>query len=242
VSTNLDHQQLQELLGAYAVHATSEDERVAVASHLQSCDSCRDELDELRRAASLLGSAPALPSDDLWQNIQSKLSPPAAGTVRALQFEQPQQRPQQRPRMQWLAGIAAAVLLVAGIGVVTLNREGATSEREDIAMRAADAEGARTVMLQSQDQSMMAEVVMLPDGRGYILDTNLPTLSPEKTYQLWAVMGQNAISAGVLGTDPTFSPFMANGDVTAFAITEEVAGGVIASQQRPMLSGVVQTT
>ena len=84
-----------------------------------------------------------------------------------------------------------------------------------------------------------AEAVLLPDGTGYILRANLPRLPEDRTYQLWAVVGPSKISVGVLGSEPGAVAFRAAGDVSALAITEEVAGGVVASDKQPTVVGVV---
>ena len=82
----------------------------------------------------------------------------------------------------------------------------------------------------------------LPDGEGYLLDDNLATLVPGRTYQLWALVGDRrapAISAGVLGADPGVTAFKVAGPVVGFAITDEVAPGVVSSEQAPVLQGDV---
>jgi hypothetical protein len=78
---------------------------------------------------------------------------------------------------------------------------------------------------------------VLPDGTGYVVKDNLPALGPARTYQLWAVVGGSKISVGVLGPDPGPSGFKAAGDVSALAITQEPAGGVVASDQSPIALG-----
>lgn len=68
-------------------------------------------------------------------------------------------------------------------------------------------------------------------GRGYVLPTDaLDPLSTDRTYQLWVInTDADVISAGVLGADPTASSFTWTGDVSGFALTREVAGGVVSS-------------
>ncbi len=41
-----------------------------------------------------------------------------------------------------------------------------------------------------------------PTGQGYLVKSNLPTLSAAKTYQLWGVIKGRAISLGLLGQAP----------------------------------------
>ncbi|MDQ3898444.1 MAG: anti-sigma factor, partial [Actinomycetota bacterium] len=93
----------------------------------------------------------------------------------------------------------------------------------------------------STDGYRTAEAVVMPDGTGYLVKANLPALSKERTYQMWAVVGSAKISVGVLGPEPRIVPFKMDGDVSALAITEEVAGGVVSSRQDPVVMGRLQS-
>src|SRR5207253_152213 len=70
-----------------------------------------------------------------------------------------------------------------------------------------------------------AEVVLRPDGTGFLVKDRLAPLSPDRTYQLWMLVDGKAISAGVLGPNPGIVPFKAAGDPAGFAISNEVRGG-----------------
>jgi hypothetical protein len=59
-------------------------------------------------------------------------------------------------------------------------------------------------------------------------------------YQLWAVRADAKISLGVLGQNPQASAFRMTGPVVAYAVTEEGAGGVAASQNQPVIVGYVK--
>ncbi len=62
-----------------------------------------------------------------------------------------------------------------------------------------------------------------------------------RTYQLWDVIGGRTISLGLLAPDPWVVPFSvaSDGSVDAFAITDEHAGGVVQSTNRPVVAGEV---
>jgi hypothetical protein len=79
-----------------------------------------------------------------------------------------------------------------------------------------------------------ARIVVGSDGVGYVYGDTLPALSADRTYQLWAIVDGNVISAGILGSDPGISPFQVVGSIDGFAITEEVAGGVVSSVNDPV--------
>ena len=144
------------------------------------------------------------------------------------------------------ASVAAAVIGVLGVRVVDDGRridELATGVHSDQLQRTINAAKADPevikVELRSGDGALEADAWLLPDGRGYLADDNLPTLGPDRNYQLWAVVGGERISVGLLGSDPDQSAFVADGAVVALAITDEQAGGVVASSQQPLVVGQV---
>ncbi|MDH3307877.1 MAG: anti-sigma factor, partial [Acidimicrobiia bacterium] len=78
-------------------------------------------------------------------------------------------------------------------------------------------------------------VVLSSDGTGYVARHNLPALTDGRTYQLWAVIDDRVISAGVLGPDPGVVPFRVDTpDLQGFAITAETSGGVAVSSEQPV--------
>jgi len=80
---------------------------------------------------------------------------------------------------------------------------------------------------------------MLPNGTGYLVSSDLPKLSSDRTYQLWAIDGSNVVSLGVLGHNLGPSAFKFVGSPKTLAITDEVAGGVAQPQSNPVVSGRV---
>jgi hypothetical protein len=147
------------------------------------------------------------------------------------------------------ASVAASVIGVLGLKVMEDGRRidaitaAPHGEMLEGAVEAAmsDPEAVR-VEMRSPDGRLYADAVMLPDGRAYLARDNLPPLSPDRNYQLWAVVGNDKVSVGVLGSDPQQSAFVASGPVAALAITDEMAGGVVASRQQALvLGGVTQS-
>ena len=79
---------------------------------------------------------------------------------------------------------------------------------------------------------------------GLLIAAGLPSPPEGKTYQLWAIAGQNApVSAGVFGVDARgagslqVSPLPGVDKVTVFAVTLEPAGGVAAPSGAMVLAG-----
>lgn len=141
---------------------------------------------------------------------------------------------------------AAAVAMVGFLGVRVaddrhqINRLQAEQRVDDLqraASAALAAPDARRVDLTSSDGYRTAQAVVLPDGTGYLVKNNLPALSNERTYQLWAVAGTSRISLGVLGPDPHVVPFKMDPKVRTLAITDEVAGGVETTKRDPVVLG-----
>lgn len=92
-----------------------------------------------------------------------------------------------------------------------------------------------------------ATIVLTAAGTGFVIDDaaegdGLAPLPADRTYQLWAVMGDRTISLGLLGPNPGIVPFSVAGSapVTEFAITDEVTGGVVTSHNQPVAVGALR--
>ncbi|HET7720387.1 MAG TPA: anti-sigma factor, partial [Acidimicrobiales bacterium] len=147
------------------------------------------------------------------------------------------------------AMVAAAAVAMVGFLGVQLGEDRSRSDQyafdaygelERSANAALNDPSAQKVDLVSTDGSRFVQAVVLRDGTGFLVNPKLPALASNRTYQLWAVVGTAKISVGVLGNEPKIVPFKMNGPVSALAITEEVAGGVVASRAEPVVVGKVQ--
>ncbi|HUQ64124.1 MAG TPA: anti-sigma factor [Acidimicrobiales bacterium] len=192
-------------------------------------------------AGALAGSYLPAPVP-VWGKIAANLGePPLPNVVRF--------RPR---RLRFRVGVAAASIAAVAIAALGLRvadqdrRIGSTQtalqDRTVLAaaLAAQSEPAARRTDLRSGDGRVLAHAVMTPDGTGYLWSDGLPRLAPARTYQLWAVMGNEPISAAVLGPRPSVVPFRASGHVVGLAITEEDAGGVVASENPRLVSGLVQ--
>jgi Anti-sigma-K factor rskA/Putative zinc-finger len=79
----MDHQEIQELLGAYALDAVEPDEAAVIESHLDTCPKCRDELRTHREVVGVLAYAGQEAPPGLWDRIRAEISEagPHAETV-----------------------------------------------------------------------------------------------------------------------------------------------------------------
>ncbi len=245
----LNHGEAAAFLGAYALDALDEDERVQVERHIRECRACQTEVSEHREAVAYLAPTSTRAPEGLWDRIAGSLeeTPPPLQMPPAPVV--PIERARRRRAMpSRLVAAAAAVATVAVIGVVGVNvvddgpsgREVAVAPAAELnrTVRAAVADPtARRIELVSADRGLRADTVVLPDGTGYLVSSNLPELGPQRTYQLWALVGTDKISVGVLGTKPSQTGFKAAADAWGFAITAEKAGGVVATQNDPVVVG-----
>jgi alkylhydroperoxidase family enzyme len=92
-----------------------------------------------------------------------------------------------------------------------------------------------------------ASVVLTASGTGFVINDvsdadGLAPLNADRTYQLWGVVGKHTISLGLLGPHPGIVPFSVAGSVqvSALAITDEVAGGVVTSKNQAVAVAELQ--
>jgi anti-sigma-K factor RskA len=261
VARELTHQELDDLLGAFALDAVDGDERRQVEAYLRRSPRARAAVAEYRQTAAFLAQSGTEAPPGLWERIEESLA--AAPADRPPQRADPQNvvtlpRPRSRfggPRARRVAAAVAAAAALLVVGVLALEVVRQDDRIDDLARRAdrggvlaaADAASrdpsATKVRLSSPDGATAARVVYLPDGQGFLVQTNLRPLSPDLTYQLWARVGERqsplSLSAGVLGSDPEVTAFRVRGPVLGFDITEERAPGVVSSDNPVVAQGSV---
>lgn len=252
----LTHAEIETLLGAYAVDAVDPDEADAVEAHLGECPRCRAEVAEHREAATLLSFSGAPAPERVWARIASGLEEtPPFEMARPVPIERGRtsrtrgtRRSGRSTRAAFASALAIAAAVITGLGVQVVRQDhridrlaAIADERglDQAAAAAAVAPNARTVRLATGAGDHVADAVVLPDGRGYLVRADLPALGRDQTYQLWGVIGGQTISLGLLGNDPTISSFRAVGPLTALAITAERAGGAVAPTTAPVVHGTL---
>ena len=256
MAASLSHHEIEELLGAYALDAVEADEAVEVADHLVECARCRAEVAEHREVAALLAHGGADAPAEVWSRIAAVIEGSAPGAhgeaarPPSALFSSPRAR--RAPSRSWasrafapIVAVAAAVIAVLAFQVVEqgnrIDRQGeqlaAMSEQAGLrqAFQAAMAEpDATLVSLTSDDGGPEAQVV-LADSTGYLQAAGLPELPEDRTYQLWADLGNRRISLGVLGNRPDVATFEMSDGVTSLAVTEEQQGGVVRTTKAPLV-------
>jgi anti-sigma-K factor RskA len=250
--------ELDALLGAYALDALEPDERARVDAYIAENARARDEVDELRESAASLALAPiddTTAPAELWDRLSRAIDGELASRSDddTADDELVARRARRSARgVRWMslgaaaAALAAAVLAVQVISLHHRLDDARVTGAKDAAAsfaRAGRVVGARTAALVPSNGAEVARVVLLPDGSGYLKNDGLAPLDADHTYQLWALTGSPdhpvAISAGVLGPDPSAAAFQVSTDVRGVAITIERAGGVPQTTQKPYASAML---
>jgi anti-sigma-K factor RskA len=242
----LRHAEIEELLGAYALDAVLPQEAAAIEAHLAGCPRCRAEVAGHREAAAML-SEEGPPPDGVWDRIAGALEEAAP----ALDLERVRRR-RGAGTARWLrvaaAAAAVAVIGVLGIKVIDQDRRldqlAAAAQQQGLQEAAAaavlDPDHVRLV-LRAPDGRALGEAVLLPEGGGYLVSDSLEPLPEGRTYQLWALGGEDPISAGLLGSDPGIATFNVGPGTVAIAVTDEPSSGAVAPGSDPLASAEVET-
>ncbi len=254
-----------DLLAAYALDAVENDDRLRVEQHVAHCPRCQAELDGYRDVASSIGNSVEKVPDTLWSSISSRLverpidgAPPMPVLLRpdlgqGVHHREGADASQRRPSM-WrpsivsvIAVAAVTVITLLGLGLAHANNQnaqlrGALGETAHTTIVAAlDTPGRRLISLTSARHQESAQFVVLPDGRGYLVKSDLPSLSTKETYQLWGVIGGQPISIGILGRNPghvTFT-FAGSPSPAQLGINVEPAGGSVVPSSPMLVEGTI---
>jgi anti-sigma factor RsiW len=239
----MDHDQIVELLGVYAIDAVDPDEADVIARHLETCPRCSQEVDEHREAAAGLAFAGETAPEGLWHRIQQQLdeAPPPLDMAPIVALPDPKHRVDEGRKRRGLRAAAAAIAVAAAVVIALLGFEVADLRSQvdridrQTALGGISGPGVVAIAMRSADGTQVAPAVLTPNGSGYVGPGNLPDLPANKTYQLWSIVDGKRISLGVLGNDPDGSAFTAHGRIDMLAITAEDAPGVSVSTQSPVV-------
>lgn len=225
----MSHDDVQDLLGAYALDAVEPDEARAIEDHLRDCPRCRAEVAEHRETAAFLAHAGEDAPPALWDRIATAIDDePAPVVPLAPRLDRGGSWQRRRSLPTAIVGIAAAAV-IAVLGLQVRAQDDRIDEME-AAMRVPDGEVVELV-------GDTASVPVVMDGdRAWLLAGGLDALPEDRTYQLWGLRGDDLVSVAVLGNDPATMSFDVEG-YALLAITEEVAGGVVQSANDPVVAG-----
>ena len=240
---------IHTLAGAYALDAVTDIERAEFARHVAGCESCAQELAELRATVGRLSDA------------TSQAAPPSLKESVMAAISQTRQLPPGRDRdareaakrsrgwRGWVAAAAAAVVVAAGGGVAGYAISHSQVQDAQRAAAAAQAQNAqinavltasdaqvRTDRLAAGGQVTVVTSATLDEGVAVLAD--MPPLSNDRVYQLWLMYGQQAKSVGVMDRDVLAGTqvFAGVDGATTFAISAEKAGGAPTPTLPPVTS------
>lgn len=236
----MSHEEISELLGAYALDAVEPDEAAEIELHLRDCPRCRAEVAEHRETAAFLAHAGADAPADVWDRIAGTIDVPAPVIPMAPRLGERARRGGTWSRVSVLAGVAAA-LVIAVLGLQVRSQD---QRIDELAAELAASDGGFAAAVSHRDAEMLelegdtAIPVVVTEGKAWLQAAALPELEEGRTYQLWGAVGDELVSIAVLGRDPGVISFDVEGYVL-LAITEEDAPGVVKSANPPVVAGEV---
>jgi hypothetical protein len=231
----MNHNEAFELLAPLSLHALDADVMVQMDAHVANCPRCRAEIDGLREVAAAMGNTVEPLPDGLWPRIASRLSErpnvvhrDAPQLLRSevdgfpIPIHAAKLIVSRRAKAMYggILAAAAASILALGFGFANANNhvlqlQGALNvANSGRAQLALSAPGHRIITLRTPQHLPIAEFVMLPDGRGYLVSSALPSLRSTMTYQLWGIVKGSPVSIGVMGGTPGQVTFTMAGSPT----------------------------
>lgn len=213
---------LHALAGAYALDALPDDERAFFERHLADCDSCRLEVAELTETAARLGGGvTAAPPPGLRERILAAADvtrqlPPQAEPEPSSETPSTWARVRSRALMPVAACLALVVFALSGM-VVNLNRQLDQDPGPDAAVLAVLGAGdLETVELDMAGGGPGRFLYSPSEDQGVLVAAGLPTVSEDKTYELWLIHDGTPVPAGL---------FRPDGSGTAVAQVEGIVRG-----------------
>jgi anti-sigma-K factor RskA len=251
------HEQYADDLALYALDALRGEERARLDEHLATCAACRLELEQLRGDTALLALSATGPRPP--QRARQRLLDAVAREPRLPSVAQAS------PRRSWWDALGWAAALAILVLAALLWRENISlqqilaSAQSQAAQSTRDLEALRKIaapILEPEAQRVTLVAAKTPpqaQGKAFylrnrnslvFLANNMPTLPPQKAYELWLIPTTGApIPAGVFKPDAHGSasvvnpPLPAGAEAKAFAITVENEAGSTAPTTPILMMG-----
>ena len=259
----MTHDEIEEILGAYALDSAEPAEIREIDAHLLECPRCRAEVEAYRVTASALATVHAEAPTGLWDKIADSIAeirpsgarsqlPPGLRAAISSNGIAISPRPIRRV---WAATFtlvgmaAAAAIVVLAVEVASLHSQ---TQRLDSAVAQAGLSAAvaqatiaphATVELVARDHSKSATIIILPTGDAYWISSSLPRLPAARTYQIWGVSNGRVVSIGLLGTNPhVLASFRVEPSISRVLVNEEPEGGTVQPTTPVLAQAVVRST
>ena len=235
--------EMHTLAGAFALDAVSDVERAEFARHLEQCDSCAQEVAELRATAARLGSAMA-------EEPPGSLKPRVLSAMHATRQLPPRTRPgspersrrgSRAPRWAVMVSTAAAVVGLAaggvfgGIALTTHNQLATAQNQLD---QANETYAPLAALLAAPDVKTAHSSAAIGGGatvvasrsldRVMLMNAGLPAQPAGQVYQAWLMPATGAPRpAGLVGGDGSLVVADGVGNAEKVALSVEQAGGSV---------------
>ena len=256
MSTDRPDDDVRSLLGAYALDAVDDVERRAVERLLERDPAAAAEVASLRAAAAELGGAvaaappPGLRAAVLAEVARTPQAPPLPATSASSASSAPSassardprsrgarsRRPVARRATALVAAAAAVALVLPGVAVWrSVERAQAAEERAEVLAEALTDPGA--TLVRADVTGGGHAVAVLADDRAVLLAEDLPALTGDRVYQVWAVGAEAPRPAGFLDPDDGAALVLAEGYRAgeAVAVSVEPRGGSAAPTTDPVV-------
>ncbi|MGH3887910.1 MAG: anti-sigma factor domain-containing protein [Pseudonocardiaceae bacterium] len=247
----------RELAVGWALHALEPAEESLVAAHMPDCPACTRTVAETEQVCATVGlSVPeVIPSAELEQRVLAvTIDRPAAPVVPSLPPMRPARhgREPSRPGTGLLA-VAAALVLVAAVGVLGVRVAQLSGERNQAArqvteisaaiQRAADPAAVR-VPLVAKDGGAVGMVLASRDGVA-VVATRLPgNRVADQIYVLWGLSDQSPTALGAFDVAPDvpgLHTVASTGEFTGYAVSLEPGRRAPAAPTVVLASGQVRS-
>lgn len=214
-----EHDQMESLIGAYALDAIDALERRRLERHLATCEDCANEVRMLRETAAELAWLPD-PADasEVVENIARKM---------------PSRTRRRTSRIS--VAVAAVAVVVAGVFGGLFVGERRENARFENLLASADLRANLTPQGGFEGRG----VLHIGEGEAALILEDLPPPGRDRAYQLWAVKGGKPRSLAVVeATGRVVRLLDYTGAGETFALTIEPAGGSPVPTSDPVLASV----
>lgn len=225
-------------VGAYVLDALSDEERLAFERHLAGCEACRAEVADLQRVVDVLPLAcdAVEPSPALRDRLMAAIE--AEQDERAPLVAIPGGRTAPRGRMRWrlpeIVGIAAAAILVIGLGLWNVHLQqqinqdrSALAYQQQVAQAIATGAAVSSIPATNKSPGASAAVVQPRNRRpAYLIVQGLKPAAARHVYEVWFIRGHaKPVPVTVFspaGSEPQVVPLpMSASGYTLAAVTVE---------------------
>jgi anti-sigma-K factor RskA len=194
----MERADVHTLIGAYALDAVDQGDRGAFERHLAECESCREEVDGLRRTVVRLADAAAVTPpqglrDRVLMQVRETSQVRDAGGGSAHRAD----APAARSRVWLVAAAVLAVLTLGAGGLAWTQYRAADAARTEAAGITAVVTDPGARLVQQRLPGGATATVVLAGSRAVVAGSDMPALASDHTYQLWVIRGTRITSAGL---------------------------------------------